>query len=51
MRAGWFVPLNSFDPALSPEPDARAWLSGLMLGADRAEVGRREAELRAGGLE
>jgi L-aspartate-L-methionine ligase len=51
LRAGWFVPLNSFDPAHSPEPDARAWLSGLVLGADRAEVGRREEELRVAGLE
>jgi hypothetical protein len=51
MRAGWLVPLNSFDPALSAEADALPWLSGLVLGADRAEVGRREDELLAAGLE
>ena len=50
LRGGWFVPLNTFDPALSPSSDARAWVSGLVLGADRAEVGRREAELLAAGL-
>ena len=50
LRAGWFVPLNTFDPARSPESDARAWVSGLVLGADRFEVGRREEELRTGGL-
>jgi hypothetical protein len=50
LRSGWFVPLNSFDPARSPEPDARAWLSGLLLGADRAEVRQREEELRTAGL-
>lgn len=49
-RGGSFVPLNTFDPALSADPGARPWVSGIVLGADRDEVVRREQELRRAGL-
>ena len=50
LRAGWFVPLNGFDPAWADDPEAKPWFSGMLLGADRAEVRSRQDELASAGL-
>jgi hypothetical protein len=50
LRKGWFVPLNGFDPAWADDPEAKPWFSGLLLGADRAEVQARQGELASLGL-
>lgn len=50
VASGWLVALNGFDPARSRDPAARPWFTAVVLGADRAEVAAREAELAAAGL-
>lgn len=51
MDKGLLVPLNSYDPAAGGQPLAPPRLLGLLGGGSREEVGERERELAALGLQ
>ena len=51
MGKGTLLPLGSYDPAAGGYPEARPQLTGLILGATRAEVLEHERELADMGLE